>query len=108
MLNGLFYFFKLDNYFSTFYCNFVLSVETKIIITLQMLRHCCVGVCILRKILLELVTGKKIFFQPAHKINPGKAFRIVAKFPVNRRSPTIKIQCAGITLSIFHIWEAVW
>lgn len=73
MRNGLFYFFKLDKNFNTFYCNSVLSVivETKIIITLQKLRDCCVGVCIFRKILPELVTGNKILFSPGPQINPG-------------------------------------
>lgn len=69
MLNGLFYFFKLDKNFSTFYSHFVspLIIETEIIITLQMLRDCCVGVFILRNILPELVTGNKIFSHPANK-----------------------------------------
>lgn len=89
MLNGLFYFFKLDKNFSTFYCHFgsPVMIEKKIIITLQMLRDCCVGVCILRKILPELVTGNKILFSPGPQINPGKAFRIVAKFPCKPEEP---------------------
>lgn len=69
MLNGLFYFFKLDKNFSTFYCHFIspVVIETKILITLQMLRNCCVGVFILSKILPELVTDNKIFSHPVHK-----------------------------------------
>lgn len=51
MLNGLFYFFKLDKNFSTFYSHFVspLIIETEILITFLMLHRCCVGVCIMRK-----------------------------------------------------------